>query len=177
MGIRVLVFLTAAVVILPASRGSAAQHTHTRFTPSSAVYQIDDNTWGVGAEAVLAPPDSGTTVTDADLHFKLPEGGTVTKLQATISFAFPWGPTQNVCPQPGEALGIFMIDGKRFAPIIQKLNSGASAGAREITTFVSYDIPLRYTKGEGILHVEANPFGCWSNWEIQGMMSVSSNRP
>lgn len=174
MSIRVLVFLTAALLIGPATQSSAAQHTHTNFTPSSAVYQIDENTWGIGAEAVLAPPDSGTTVTDADLHFTLPEGGTITKLQATVSFAFPWGPTQSVCPQPGEALGIFIIDGKRFAPIIQKLNSSASAGAREITTFVSYDIPLHYNKGEGVLHVEANPFGCWSNWEIQGMISVSS---
>jgi hypothetical protein len=169
--LRVMVSLFVAMAVVP--RYCAAQHTHTKFTPSSAVYQIDDTTWGVGAEVVLAPPDPGTTVTDADLHFKLPEGGTITKLQATISFAFPWGPTQNTCPQPGEALGIFIIDGKRFAPIIQKLNSSSSAGSREITTFVSYDIPLRYSSGKGILHVEANPFGCWSNWEIQGMLSVS----
>jgi hypothetical protein len=159
--------------IAAVARDCAAQHTHTKFTPTSAVYKIDDTTSGVGAEVLLAPPDPGTTVTDADLHFKLPEGGTITKLQATISFAFPWGPTQNICPQPGEALGMFIIDGKRFAPIIQKLNSSSAAGAREITTFVSYDIPLHYTKGEGILHVEANPFGCWSNWEIQGMVSIT----
>lgn len=169
----VWVILSLFLGIAAVPRDGAAQHTHTKFTPTSAVYKIDDTTWGVGAEVLLAPPDPGTTVTDADLHFKLPEGGTITKLQATISFAFPWGPTQNICPQPGEALGMFIIDGKRFAPIIQKLNSSSAAGAREITTFVSYDIPLRYTKGEGILHVEANPFGCWSNWEIQGMVSIT----
>jgi hypothetical protein len=75
--------------IAAVARDCAAQHTHTKFTPTSAVYKIDDTTSGVGAEVLLAPPDPGTTVTDADLHFKLPEGGTITKLQATISFAFP----------------------------------------------------------------------------------------
>ena|SRR6185503_20915557 len=169
------VFVWAILVGCPIAGTCVVEHTHTTFTPSSAIYKIDDGVWGIGAEAVLAPPNSGTTVTDAELHFTLPEQGTITKLQATVSFAFPWGPTQNTCPQPGEALAIFIIDGKPFAHIIQKLNSSSSAGAREITTFVTYDIPLHYTKGEGILHVEANPFGCWSNWEIQGMMLVRAH--
>jgi len=73
------------------SISACAQHSHTNFTPSSAVYQIDENTWGIGAEVVLAPPNSGTLVTDADLPFTLPPNGTIVKLQATVSFAFPWG--------------------------------------------------------------------------------------
>ena len=151
---------------------AVGQHTHSTFTPTSRVYKLDTNTWGIGAETVLPPPDPGTLVTDADLHFSLPPNGIVTKVQATVSFAFPWGPTQNLCPQPGEALAVLSIDGKHFAPIIQKLNSNGGAGSREITTFISYDIPVKYTTGRGILHVEANPFGCWSNWEIQGTIHV-----
>lgn len=64
-----------------------------------------------------------------------------------------------------------MVDGKRL-PIIQKLNSSQTAGSREVTTFIHYDIPIKYSKGVGTLHVEANPFGCWSDWEIQGIMRV-----
>jgi len=62
--------------------------------------------------------------------------------------------------------------GKHFAPVIQKLNSNSAAGSRETTIFVSYDIPVRYSDGQGTLHVEANPFGCWSDWEIQGTIQV-----
>jgi hypothetical protein len=40
------------------------------------------------------------------------------------------------------------------------------------TTFINYDIPLKNTSGNGTLHVEANPFGCWSGWEIQGIMRI-----
>jgi hypothetical protein len=74
---------------------AAGQHTHIQRLPQVA-----------GAETVLPPPDPGTLV-NADLHFSLPPNGIVTKVQATVSLAFPWGPTQNLCPQPGEALGIF----------------------------------------------------------------------
>ncbi len=162
-----------AIAALALTPLAPAQHSHTSFTPSSRVYKLDANTWGIGAETVLAPPNAGTQVTDADLHFSLPPNGTILKVQATVSFAFPWGPTQNVCPQPGEALGFLSIDGKHFAPIIQKLNSNTGAGSREITTFIAYDIPIKYTKGSGVLHVEANPFGCWSDWEIQGTIQVS----
>jgi len=154
------------------SISACAQYSHTNFTPSSGVYQIDENTWGIGAEVVLAPPNSGTLVTDADLPFTLPPNGTIVKLQATVSFAFPWGPTQNICPQPGEALAFLSIDGKHFAPVIQKLNSNSAAGSRETTIFVSYDIPVRYSDGQGTLHGEANPFGCWSDWEIQGTIQL-----
>lgn len=163
-------FLLAAGLVLTTQAN--AQHTHVSFTPTSRVYRVDANTWGIGAETVLPPPNPGTLVTDADLRFKLPPNGTIIKVQATVSFAFPWGPTSNVCPQPGEALGFLSIDGKHFAPSIQKLNSNVGAGSRENTIFISYDIPIKYTKGDGVLHVEANPFGCWSNWEIQGTMQV-----
>jgi len=148
------------------------QHSHVKFTPTSRVFRMDENTWGIGAETVLPPPNPGTLVTDSDLYFKLPPNGTVKKVQATVSFAFPWGPTTYVCGQPGEVLAYLSIDGKHFAPVIQKLNSGSAAGSREVTTFISYDIPIKYTNGNGALHVEANPFGCWSDWEIQGTMRV-----
>jgi hypothetical protein len=64
---------------------------------------------------------------------------------------------------PGEALAFLSIDGKHFTPVIPKLNSGSAAGFGEVPTFFSYDIPIKYTKGDGVLHVEANPFGCWSD--------------
>ena len=146
-------------------------NTHTTFTPSSAVIQQDDNTWYIGAETVLAPPASGTWLTDADLKFTLPPNGTITAIEATVSFASPWGPTSNNCPQPNEALGVLIVDGKRF-PIIQKLNSSSAAGSREIATFIHYDIPTKYSQGVGVLHVKANPFGCWSDCEIQGIMRI-----
>jgi hypothetical protein len=167
-----LFFLVAGMVLAIQAN---AQHTHVNFTSTSRVYRVDANTWGIGAETVLPPPNPGTLVTDADLPFKFPPNGAIIKVQATVSFAFPWGPTQNVCPQPGEALGFLSIDGKHFAPIIQKLNSNMGAGSRENTIFISYDIPIKYTNGNGILHVEANPFGCWSNWEIQGTIQVRFN--
>ena len=145
--------------------------THTTFTPSSAIFQQDENTWYIGAEVVLAPPAAGQWLTDADLKFELPPNGTIKVVEATVSFASPWGPTSSVCPQPNEALGMLIVDGKKL-PIIQKLNSSVSSGSREITTFIKYDIPIRYTRGVGTLHVEANPFGCWSDWEIQGIMRI-----
>jgi hypothetical protein len=139
---------------------AAGQHTHIQRLPQVA-----------GAETVLPPPDPGTLV-NADLHFSLPPNGIVTKVQATVSFAFPGGRHRIFARNRGKPLAFLSIDGKHFAPIIQKLNSNGGAGSREITTFISYDMPVKYTTGRGILHVEANPFGCWSNWEIQGTIHV-----
>jgi|SRR5882672_9150295 len=147
--------LVGAVLLFSFVLSAQNNHTHTTFTPSSAVFKQDDHTWYIGAETVLAPPAPGTWLTDADLKFTLPPNGTITAVQATVSFASPWGPTTNVCPQPNEALGVLIVDGKRI-PIIQKLNSSQTAGSREVTTFIHYDIPIKYTKGVGTLHVEAN---------------------
>src|SRR5436190_11883738 len=82
---RVATIVLICAVALPAQM----KHTHSVFTPSSAIFQQDEHLWYIGAEAVLAPPVSGTWLTDADLKFSLPPNGTITAVEATVSFASP----------------------------------------------------------------------------------------
>ena len=77
--------------------------SHGNFTPSSAVKRLDKNTWLIGVEALLPPPDPGSAVIVANRDFKLPPNGTITKLQGTFGFVAPSGiPATQVarCPMP-----------------------------------------------------------------------------
>ena len=81
--------------------------SHGNFTPSSAVKRLDNNTWLIGVEALLPPPDPGSAVIVANRDFKLPPNGTITKLQGTFGFVAPFGNTgYTSCTMPNAALGI-----------------------------------------------------------------------
>jgi hypothetical protein len=139
------------------------------FTPGSAVTKLDENTWYIGVEALLPPPNPGSAVIVADRGFKLPPNGTITKLEGTFGFMAPFGNTSYTsCIQPNAALGFISVDGKRI-PFAVHVDSG---GHRDRDLFFSYDIPVKYTEGNADVHIEANPLGCWSDVEIQALMRV-----
>lgn len=143
--------------------------SHGSFTPGSAVIKLDANTWYIGVEALLPPPDAGSAVIVADRGFKLPPNGTITKLEGTFGFMAPFGNTSYTsCTQPNAALGFISVDGKHI-PFAVHVDSG---GHRDRDIFFSYDIPIKYTEGNADVHVEANPLGCWSDVEIQALMRV-----
>ena len=144
--------------------------TQGNFTAGSEVVQEDDHVWYVGVEALLPPPKpDGSLVTVADMNFQLPPNGTITKFQGTFGMMAPFGNTSyTTCTQPNAALGLLMVDGKKF-PIVLHFDSG---GHRDRDIFFSFDIPLKYTTGKATIHVEANPLGCWSDVELQGKMYV-----
>jgi hypothetical protein len=134
--------------------------SHGNFTPSSAVKRLDENTWLIGVEALLPPPDPGSTVIVANRDFELPPNGTITKLQGTFGFVAPFGTTSYTsCINPNAALGIISVDGKNI-PFAVHVDSG---GHRDRDIFFSYDARV---------HIEANPLGCWSDVEIQALMRV-----
>jgi len=143
--------------------------SHGNFTPSSAVKRLDNNTWLIGVEALLPPPDPGSAVIVANRDFKLPPNGTITKLQGTFGFVAPFGNTgYTSCTMPNAALGIISVDGKSI-PFAVHVDSG---GHRDRDMFFSYDVPIKYSEGNARVHVEANPLGCWSDVEIQALMRV-----
>jgi len=144
--------------------------THGNFSPGSAVLREDEHVWYVGVEALLPPPNQdGSQVTVADLHFQLPPNGTITKFQGTFGMAAPFGPaTYTSCTQPNAALGLLVVDGKRI-PVVLHFDSG---GHRDRDIFFNFDVPLKYTHGKALVHVEANPLGCWSDVELQGKLYV-----
>jgi len=61
-----------AILLLAVSLSAQDKHTHTTFTPSSAVIQQDDNTWYIGAETVLLllllEPGSPTLISNSPCH-------------------------------------------------------------------------------------------------------------
>lgn len=143
--------------------------TNNSFTATSSVTQLDSNTWYIGVEALLPPPNPGSAVIVADKNFKLPPNGTITKLEGTFGFMAPFGDSNyNSCTQPNAALGYVSVDGKQI-PFAVHVNSGSH---RDRDIFFSYDIPIKYTTGNADVHVEANPMGCWSDVEIQALMRV-----
>ncbi|HZO99713.1 MAG TPA: hypothetical protein VFD30_05430 [Terriglobia bacterium] len=143
--------------------------THGSFTPTSRVIREDENTWLIAVEALLPPPDPGSAVIVADKTFKLPPNGTITKVQGTFGFIAPFGNTSYTsCTQPNAALGLISVDGKHI-PFAIHVDSG---GHRDRDIFLSYDIPIKYSNGNAYVHVEANPFGCWSDVEIQALVRV-----
>jgi len=148
---------------------SARIVTHGNFTASSKVVREDEHVWYVGVEALLPPPDPGSLVTVADIHFRLPPNGRITKFQGSFGMAAPFGNTAYTsCTMPNAALGLLIVDGKKF-PIALHFDSG---GHRDRDIFFNFDIPLRYTEGKATVHVEANPLGCWSDVELQGKIYV-----
>jgi hypothetical protein len=143
--------------------------SHGTFTPTSAVRRLDANTWVIGVEALLPPPNPGDVVIVAERSFKLPPNGTITKLQGTFGFVAPFGNTSyTACTQPNAALGFVSVDGK-VIPFAVHVDSG---GHRDRDIFFSYDVPIKYSGGNALVHVEANPMGCWSDVEIQALMHV-----
>lgn len=83
--------------------------SHGNFTASSRVTRLDENTWSIGVEALLPPPDPGSAVIVANKSFKLPPNGTITKLQGTFGFVAPFGNTSYTsCIQPNAALVSFL---------------------------------------------------------------------
>ena len=119
----------------------------------------------------MPPPNSdGSVVTVADMQFQLPPNGTITKFQGTFGAMAPFGnTTYTSCTQPNAALGLLIVDGKKF-PTALHFDSG---GHRDRDIFFSFDIPLRYTEGNATVHIEANPMGCWSDVELQGKIYVT----
>jgi hypothetical protein len=144
--------------------------TRGRFTDGSSVVREDEHVWYVGVEALLPPPNpDGSVVTVADMRFHLPANGTITKFQGTFGMMAPFGNTgYTSCIEPNAALGVLMVDGKKF-PVVLHFDSG---GHRDRDIFFNFDIPLKYTSGNATVHVEANPMGCWSDVELQGKMYV-----
>jgi hypothetical protein len=147
--------------------------TRGNFTQGSAVVREDEHVWYIGVEALLPPPNpDGSLVTVADMHFKLPPDGAITKFQGTFGMMAPFGnTTYTSCIQPNAALGLLIVDGKKF-PVVIHFDSG---GHRDRDVFFNFDIPLKYTEGNAIVHVEANPMGCWSDVELQGKIYVDFN--
>jgi hypothetical protein len=144
--------------------------TQGNFTSGSAVVQEDEHVWYIGVEALLPPPKlDGSLVTVAELNFQLPPNGTITKFQGTFGMMAPFGNTSYTsCTQPNAALGLLVVDGKRF-PVVIHFDSG---GHRDRDVFFNFDIPLKYTDGKATVHAGANPIGCWSDVELQGKMYV-----
>lgn len=144
--------------------------TRVKFTSTSAVVREDEHVWRIGVEALMPPPNpDGSIVTVAEMPFRLPPNGTITKFQGTFGMAAPFGNTSYLsCIEPNAALGFLMVDGKSF-PIALHFDSG---GHRDRDIFFDFDIPLKYTDGRALIHIEANPMGCWSDVELQGKFYV-----
>lgn len=144
--------------------------TRGNFTSGSSVVREDEHVWYLGVEALLPPPNpDGSVVTVADMPFHLPANGTITKFQGTFGMMAPFGNTgYTSCIEPNAALGILVVDGKKF-PVVLHFDSG---GHRDRDIFFNFDIPLKYTDGNARIHVEANPMGCWSDVELQGKIYV-----
>ena len=145
--------------------------TQVSFTSGSSVVQEDEHVWYIGVEGLFPPPNpDGSVVTAADLNFQLPPHGTITKFQGTFGMSAPFGNTSYTsCTEPNAALGLLVVDGKRF-PVALHFDSGDH---RDRDVFFNFDIPLKYTSGSATVHIEANPMGCWSDVELQGKIYVN----
>ncbi len=170
VGAIALVFACGGESLFVASADAQGRTvSHGKFTSTSRIIREDENTWLIGVEALLPPPDPGSAVIVADKAFTLPPNGTITKLQGVFGFMAPFGNTgYTSCTQPNAALGFVSVDGKHI-PFVIHFDSG---GHRDRDIFFSYDIPIKYTDGNASVHVEANPLGCWSDVEIQALMRV-----
>jgi hypothetical protein len=132
------------------------------FTSGSEVKQVNDKTWFIGAEAIVAnAAENGTPV--YEIPFQLPPSGTVRTIEGTVSFRTPCN---------GQFLSFIMLDGMRIA----NANGKVSYGGGAVTLFVKYDMPIAYTSGNARLHVEADPVCDYADrpntWEMQGLLQL-----
>lgn len=143
-------------------------------TADSTVYKNTENTWGFGAEVLMPPPEVGTIVGVAELHFKLPPNGTVMKVQGTLGAIAPFGNNYTIpeCTQPNAALAAIRIDGRTVMALALHFDAINNLSGKDRDLFFSYDIPVSYTEGDGLIEIQSNPLGCWSDVELEGLMQV-----
>jgi hypothetical protein len=143
-------------------------------TVDSAVYENTVSTWGFGAEVMMGPPLAGTIVSVAQLHFKLPPNGTVLKVQGTLGAAAPFGNSFEVpqCIQPNGVLAFIWVDGRTVASMALHFDAVVNGAGKDRDLFFSYDIPIPYTEGDGLIEIQSNPMGCWSDVGLEGLMQI-----
>jgi hypothetical protein len=153
--------------------------TFYEMTADSAVYKNTPDTWGFGAEVLMQPPVTGTIVSVSELHFKLPPHGTVMKVQGTFGAIAPFGNNYTLadCSQPNAALAAIRIDGRTVVALALHFDAINNLSGKDRDLFFSYDIPIAYTEGDGVIEIQANPLGCWSDEELEGLMQVEFPKP